>query len=196
VGLVGAFIALVVQAILQMRRLSGIQLVEVRTLLIGGAISGLVGLAFTALPPLMGLPSMAPYASTAALIFYALTVWGITSRRILDAQHLFYAVLRRAIFLIITSLLLSVWLKYTESLLPAGVAMIIGLAACLALGIVFEQRTKDNVFSSRVRFAEQVRAALLGAESLQRDPPQLGAHQTRGDSLRQRRTGTLETGAF
>ncbi|WP_415908588.1 ATP-binding protein [Oleiharenicola sp. Vm1] len=170
VGLVLAFIVLVAQATLQMRRLSGIQLVEVRTLLIGGAISGLVGLAFTAIPPLVGLPTMAPYASTAVLIFYALTAWGITSRRILDAQQLFYAVLRRAVVLIITSLLLSLWLKYTTQLLPAGVAMIVGLAACLAFAIVFEQRTKDNVFSSRTRLAEQVRAAMLSASRDETEP--------------------------
>ena len=167
------YLTLVVQAVRTMRHLTGIHLVEVKTLFVGGAISCLVGLGITAVPPLLGLPSIAAYASMAVLLFYALTAWGITSRRVFDAQHLFLTVLRRAAILVVASALLSVWLANAGHRLPGGVAMVTGVTACVTLVIYLDKKAKGPAFSVEAREAGQVRANILSAGRDEVDPDDL-----------------------
>jgi signal transduction histidine kinase len=173
VGLVFAYFALVGQAVYEIRRLNGIHLVEVKTLLVGGAVSCLVGLGFTTLPTVLDLPSMASYAPLAVLLFYSLTAWGITSQRILDAQQLFLTVVTRFAVLGIASALLSVWLNQVTPLLPPGVAMILGFSAMVTLVYLIDQKIKGSSFSTRTSRAEEVRASILSAGREEVDPDEL-----------------------
>lgn len=172
-GLVLAYLALVTQAFWMTRRLTGIHLVETKTLIIGGAVCCLAGLSLTTVPPLLGMPSLAAYSPLAVLLFYALTAWGITSHKIFDARRLFLAVLRRGGVLVAASVLMLVWLRYATELLPSLVATIAVLSATVSLILFLERRTRWPTFSSRVDVAEHVRADILAAGREEPDPDAL-----------------------
>lgn len=172
-GLLFCYLSLVVLGIRETRRQGGIQLVEIKIFLIGGAICCLVGLGLTMLPPMLGMRGVRGFAPLAVLFFYALTAWGITSRRIFDAKQLFASVSQRVAIISLASLLLSFWLDYTAEVLPGGVAMVLGVFACVSLVIYVEQRTKDSVFTGRARAAQSVRAAVLAAGRDETDPDAL-----------------------
>lgn len=173
VGLLVSYLSLVVLGVREMRRQEGIQLVEIKIFLIGGSICCLIGLSLTMLAPMFGLHYVRGFAPLAVLFFYALTAWGITSRRIFDAKQLFFSVSQRVAIIAVASLLLSTWLESTADLLPGGVAMILGVFACVSLVIYVEQRTKDSVFTGRARAAQSVRAAVLAAGRDETDPDAL-----------------------
>ncbi len=172
-GLVVSYLLLVVQALLRMRRLTGIQLVEVQTLLVGGALSGLAGLAMTAVPPLLGLPSAAGIAPVAVLFFYALTAWSITNRRIFDARQLFLSVFRRATVLTAATALLYGWLDLATGVVPAGISLLVGLTVVVWLVIWTERRVSGPQFSGQARATERMRAAVLEAGRDEVDPEAL-----------------------
>jgi signal transduction histidine kinase len=172
-GLVVAYLVLVIRAFWMMRRLTGIHLVETKTLIIGGAICCLTGLSLTTVPQLAGVPSLAAYSPLAVLLFYALTAWGITSHKIFDARRLFLAVLRRAGVLVAASILMLVWLNYAGEVVPSVVAMIAGLSATVSVILFLERRSRWPSFSSRTDAAEQVRADILAAGREEPDPDAL-----------------------
>jgi signal transduction histidine kinase len=172
-GLVVSYLLLVVQALLRMRRLTGIQLVEVQTLLVGGALSGLAGLAMTAVPPLLGLPSAAGIAPVAVLFFYALTAWSITNRRIFDARQFFLSVFRRATVLTAATALLYAWLDLATGVVPAGISLLVGLTVAVWLVIWTERRVTGPQFSGQARATERMRATVLEAGRDEVDPEAL-----------------------
>jgi len=174
-GLLVFYLLLVGLGIREARRQRGIQLVEIRIFVFGGTISCLAGLAMTMLAPMFGLHDLRKLAPLAVLFFYGLTVWGITSRRVFDARLLFFSVTRRVLVLVITSALLSLWLDLAGPMLPPGVAMVLGFAAGVALVVFVDQRTKDSLIFSRARYAERVRATLLGSGRDQSEPEALSA---------------------
>lgn len=173
VGLLICYLLLVGLGIRETRRQRGIQLIEIRIFVLGGAISCVAGLGLTMLPPMLGLPGVRGFAPLAVLFFYALTVWGVTSRRVFDARLLFFSVTRRVLVLIVTSALLSLWLDFAGPLLPPGVAIMLGFVAGVALVVFVDQRTKDSLIFSRSRYAERVRATLLASGRDQTDPETL-----------------------
>ncbi len=175
VGLVLSYLLLVGQAVVRMRRLSGIQLVEVQTLLMGGALSGLAGLGMTAVPPLLGLPSAANLAPVAVLFFYVLTAWSITNRRVFDARQFFLSVFRRAAVLVVATALLYQWLDLATGVVPQGLGLLLGLAAAVTFVIWTERRVSGPQFSGHARAAEQMRAAVLSAGRDEVDPAALQA---------------------
>ena len=173
VGLLVSYLSLVVLGVREMRRQQGIHLVEIKIFLIGGSICCLIGLGFTMLAPMFGLHYVRGYAPLAVLFFYALTAWGITSRRIFDAKQLFFSVTQRIVVIAVASLLLSFWLDATATILPDGVAMLLGVFACVSIVIYVEQRTKGSMFTGRARAAQSVRAAVLAAGRDETDPDAL-----------------------
>lgn len=173
VGLLTSYLSLVGLGIREMRRQSGIQLVEIKIFLIGGAISCLVGLGITMLAPMLGLPAVRGLAPLAVLFFYGLTAWGITSQKIFDARRLFLAVLRRGSVLVGASVLMLAWLQYAGDVLPFGVAMMVGLSATVSLVVFIERRSRWPSLSSRADVAEHVRADILAAGREEPDPDAL-----------------------
>lgn len=169
-GLVISYLSLVGLGVREMRRQKGIQLVEIKIFLIGGAFSCLVGLGFTMLAPMVGLPDFRGLAPLAVLFFYGLTAWGITSQKILDARRLFLAVLRRGGVLIAASVVMLIWLQYASELLPSGVAMLAGLSATVWLILYFERRSRWPSFSGSAHVAERVRLDILAAGREAPDP--------------------------
>ncbi len=173
VGLFFCYLLFVSVAIFEMRRQKGIHQVEIRTLLIGGAISCFVGLCITMLPPMLRLPRYHGLASLAVLFFYALSAWGITSRKILDAQQLFLAVLRRAVVLVLASAFLLAALNYATEVLPTFLVMILGLSATVSLIVLIERRSKWPTLWGTKESTQQMRAVLLAAAREEPDPEAL-----------------------
>ncbi|MBI2513801.1 MAG: hypothetical protein HYV96_17675 [Opitutae bacterium] len=169
-GLVVSYLSLVGLGVREMRLQKGIQLVEIKIFLIGGAISCLVGLGFTMVAPMLGLTDFRGFAPIAVLFFYGLTAWGITSQKILDARRLFLAVLRRGGIMVGASVVMLIWLQYAGDLLPSGVAMIVGLSATVSLIVYLERRSRWPSFSDRADVADQVRLEILAAGREEPDP--------------------------
>lgn len=174
-GLVTLYLALLSLGFREMRRLRGIQLVEIRIFLIGGAISCLVGLALTMLPPMLGLAQVRGLAPIAVLFFYGLTAWGITSQKIFDARRLFLAVLRRGTILVAASILMQFWLNAAGDLLPPGIAMVLGLSATVALIIYLDRNGYWPGIAAHASSAERVRTEILAAGREEPDPDALDA---------------------
>ncbi len=170
VGLLVCYLSLVGVGIRETRRQKGIQLVEIKIFLIGGAISCLVGLGLTMLPPMLGLPSARGLAPLVVLFFYGLTAWGITSQKVFDARRLFLAVLRRGSGLVVASIAMLIWLRYVSDLLPVGIAMVVGLSATVSFILFLERRSRWPSFFSRTDRAEHVRAEILAAGREEPDP--------------------------
>jgi signal transduction histidine kinase len=173
IGLLFCYLLLIGSAFFEMRRQRGIHQVEIKTLLLGGAVSCVAGLCITMLPALFRLPRANGLASLAVLFFYGLSAWGITSRKILDAQQLFLAVLRRGVVLVLASLFLLAALKYATDLLPAGLLMLVGLSATVSLIIRIERRAKWPTLWGRKQMAGDVRAEILAAGREEPDPEAL-----------------------
>ncbi len=173
VGLLANYFSLVVLGVREARRQKGIQLVEIRIFLIGGSISGLVGLVLTMVAPMLGLHGVRGFAPLAVLSFYGLTAWGITNQKVFDARRLFLVVLRRFVVLGTASVLLSLWLSHVAPHLPAGLAMLLGVTACVAFVFFIERLTRTTGFTRGVEAAEAVRAAILSAGRDEVDPDAL-----------------------
>lgn len=172
-GLLVSYLSLVGLGVREMRRQKGIQLVEIKIFLIGGAISCLAGLALTMLPPMLGIQGIRGLAPLAVLFFYGLTAWGITSQKIFDARRLFLAVLRRGSVLVTASVLMLVWLNYSGDFVPSALAMIAGLSATVSLILFLERRNRWPTLSSRADVAEHVRGDILAAGRAEPEPDAL-----------------------
>lgn len=179
VGLLVCYLSLVSLGVREARRQQGIQLVEIKIFLIGGAISCLVGLGVTMVAPMLGLPAVRGLAPLAVLFFYALTAWGITSQKVFDARRLFLAVLRRGGVLVCASVLMLVWLHYAGEVLPFGVAMILGLSATVSLILFLDRRGRWPTLSSRADIAEHVRTGILAAGREEPEPDALTERYSR-----------------
>jgi len=178
-GLLVSYLALVGLGVREMRRQKGIQLVEIKIFLIGGAISCLVGLGLTMLAPMLGLPEVRALAPLAVLFFYGLTAWGITSQKIFDARRLFVAVMRRGGVLILASVIMLIWLDFTGEHLPSAVAMIVGMSATVSLILYLERRSRWPTLAGRADTAEHVRAEILAAGREEPDPEALTERYSR-----------------
>jgi signal transduction histidine kinase len=179
VGLLVCYLSLVSLGIREARRQKGIQLVEIKIFLIGGAISCMAGLALTMLPPMLGIPGFRGLAPLSVLFFYGLTAWGITSQKIFDARRLFLAVLRRGGVLVAASVVMLVWLEHSGDLMPSALAMMAGLSATVSLILFLERRNRWPSLSGRTDVAEHVRADILAAGRAEPDPDALNERYCR-----------------
>jgi len=90
-----AFVFLFVTAVASSRAVSGLQKIELQTLVMGAAPLGVGSQCALLFAKIVGgLPSLDQQLSVLALIFYVLIAWAITTRKILDAQHLLLAGVR------------------------------------------------------------------------------------------------------
>lgn len=122
------WLVLLVRWVRRIPEFSGIRRIELQVIAIGGALAGLAATLLTVSRSVLGLeagPRLAPFA---ILLFYAVTAWAITTRRVFGAKELYVTVLLRFLGAVVGATLFSVWLKYTEHLIPQFLAVSIGMA--------------------------------------------------------------------
>lgn len=145
VGVLSAYGFLFARTNREIRRLKGIERLELRTLLIGGVGACVAGVALTSLSAILDLP-LQRYAPTAVLVFYGITAWAVSSHRIFDVNHLWWSAARWSIVVF----LLSGWWFLCERTLafvvPPPLNLIVGMASSVLLFLAL-QRTLRRVFA-------------------------------------------------
>lgn len=157
------YLLLLILSSVDLRKVRGIQRVELQTLVLGGTAAGLFGVAFTTIGPLVGfrlLPRILP-----ALIagFYAVTAWAITTQKVFDARHLFQAALRTVVSLAVIGLVLTIAVYLGLPMLPEP--LVIG-GCTILLAYVFQHLGQRNWWVAQFggdRNTTATRSAILGA---------------------------------
>jgi signal transduction histidine kinase len=158
-----SYLILIIQAIYDLRHVSGIQKIELQTLLFGGAASGFAGVTLISLAPVFNAPALSHSIPAVIVIFYTFTAWSITTQKVFDSRHLFRSGLRLG--LSIGAVTAIIWLAMMVD--PSRVPRVFVIVLCAAvITLVFDQfnlRVLRATLMGGDREAEGVRASLLSA---------------------------------
>ncbi len=146
----GSYVVLLVEAVASVRSTTGIQKVEIQTLLFGGTASGFTGVTLMVLGTVLGIPALSRSIPMLIVVFYSLTAWAITTQKIFDARHLFHSVTQFAVSMAIVALIIAA--AYTVPAYQVPRTLLIILSATL-ITLIFNQ------FNRRL-----LRASLAGAD--------------------------------
>jgi signal transduction histidine kinase len=108
--LFAAYLALIVQSVVQMRKLDGIRRIELQMLVINGTTACLLGIVLGIAGNIFDIPELRRSQPIVSVVFYSITAWAVTSRKIFDAKQLFRSALGRAIT--VTSVATILFLGY------------------------------------------------------------------------------------
>jgi len=131
-----SYLVLFIQAIYDLRGVTGIQKIELQTLLFGGAASGFVGVTLISLVPVFNLPALPHSIPMVIVVFYTFTAWSITTQKVFDARHLFRSGLRLAASIGAVAFIIGLATTVDGAWVPRPVVII--LCATL-ITLVFDQ---------------------------------------------------------
>jgi signal transduction histidine kinase len=158
-----SYLVLLAQAIYDLRSCSGIQKIELQTLIFGGAASGFVGVAMMTLGPIFGIPALSRSIPVVIVLFYTFTAWAITTQKVFDARHLFRSGLRLGMSVGAVTAIIAVAMLVKPAQVPRPVVVV--LCATL-ITLVFDQlnlRVLRATLLGGDREAEGMRASILAA---------------------------------
>jgi signal transduction histidine kinase len=144
------YIILIIQAVYDLRKVSGIRKIELQTLLFGGSSAGFVAISLIAAGPVFNNAFIPRSLPVVIVAFYSFTAWGITTQKVFDARDLFRSALRFTFSIGAVSALMVLAYSVDPAVVPRPV--IVGLSAALII-LVFNQ--------FNLRFMQ---AALLGVD--------------------------------
>jgi signal transduction histidine kinase len=156
------YLILLIQAVQDLRKVSGIRKIELQTLLVGGASAGVVAFALIGAGPVFNtvLPHSLPIVIVA---FYSFTAWGITTQKVFDARDLFRSALR----LTLTIGAIAAMIAASNSVDPDVVPRPVVVGACaLLITLIFNEFNMRFLRAALVgvdREAEGIRAAIVSA---------------------------------
>jgi signal transduction histidine kinase len=148
-----AYVILLVQSVFDLSKCSGIQKVELQTLVFGGSAAGIALVCLTAVGPLLHLPLLPQSLPVIIVAFYSFTAWAITTQKVFDGRHLFRSALR--VGLSVGAIAAAITLA--TSIDPSLVARPVLIIACAALITLVYNR-----FNLRI-----LRATLIGGDRLE-----------------------------
>jgi signal transduction histidine kinase len=156
-----AYIVLLIQSLFDLRKVSGIQKVELQTLMFGGSAAGFV--AIVAVAPILSKPLLPQSLPIIIVAFYTFTAWAITTQKVFDGRHLFRSALRLGLSIGAISAAIAV----AMSIDPAEVSRPVVIIACAALITVVYNRFNLRILRATLlggdREEEGVRSVLLAA---------------------------------
>ncbi len=126
------YLIILVQTTIDLRKLQGINRVELQTLLLGGTAAGLFGSLLSEIAHFAGSSNIQRSLLPLLIVaFYAATAFGITTRKVFDAKHLFQEGLRRIGFMSMAAAVLSFGIYYglQHSSAPAVIILCTGAMA-------------------------------------------------------------------
>jgi signal transduction histidine kinase len=158
-----AYVVLLVQSVVDLRNCTGIQKVELQTLVFGGAAAGFGAVALTVFGPVLDLPILPRSLPVVIVAFYAFTGWAITTQKIFDGRHLFLSTLRLFLSVGAIAALIRIALMINPSVVSRPVVII----ACAAVITIVHnrfnlRRIRESVIGGD-REGEGVRATILAA---------------------------------
>ena len=166
-----AYAILFFRAIYDLRGCSGIQKIELQTLLFGGAPAGFVGIALTWLGPALGLNMLTRLLPLVIVAFYAFAAWGISSQKVLDARGLFRSALQLIVSISLVSALIAASMAVSPDYLPRSLAVVL---CAVMITLAFQQLSSRSLRATLMggnRDAEFVRRQILesGRDEFERD---------------------------
>jgi signal transduction histidine kinase len=166
-----SYLILFVQAIYELRRVSGIQKIELQTLIFGGASSGLIGILLMALGPVLGMPALARSTPIVIVLFYGFTAWAITAQKVFDARHLFRSGLRLGLTISLVAGVIAAATSVRPDQLPRPLVIFISAAAITLLFREFNLRVLREALTGGDPEGEGVRASIIaaGRDEFERD---------------------------
>jgi signal transduction histidine kinase len=158
-----SYLILIIQAIYDLRHVSGIQKIELQTLLFGGAASGFVGVALISLGPVFNAPALSHSIPTVIVIFYSFTAWSITAQKVFDARHLFRTGLRLGLSTGVVAAIIGTAMLVDPARVPRAVVIVLCAALITLVFDQFNLRVLRATLMGGDRGAEGVRTSILAA---------------------------------
>ena len=158
-----SYLILLIQSVFDLRTRVGIQKIELQTLLFGGSAAGFVGVAFTAVGPVIGNPTLPLLIPIVIVMFYSFTAWAITTQKVFDARHLFRSALQRGLTIGVVAAIIGAAMTVKPELMPRPWVVI---ASATLIAVVFNQFNRRISMATQMgsdREAEAVRTAILAA---------------------------------
>jgi signal transduction histidine kinase len=158
-----SYIVLLVMTLFGLRRHSGIQKIELQTLLVGGTASGLVGVSLMFLGPVFGFPSLSRSLPIVIVVFYSFTAWGITTQKIFDARDFIRSGLQMALSIGVVAGLIGLALEISPLAVPRTLVVI---SCATLITVIFRQLNSRITWATQMggdRESETIRTAILVA---------------------------------
>ncbi|HMD61059.1 MAG TPA: hypothetical protein VKG78_06490, partial [Opitutaceae bacterium] len=159
----GSYLTLLLQTLASLRTRVGIQKIELQVLLLGGTAAGFMGVALSALGPVLGNPTLPHLIPIVIFVFYAFTAWGITTQKVFDARQLFRSGIQISLSIGIVSALVSLALLVDPDLVPRPLVIIF---CSILITLLFNRFNIQILRATQLggdRDAEAVRTAILAA---------------------------------
>jgi signal transduction histidine kinase len=158
-----AYIVLLAQSAIDLRSCTGIQKIELQTLMFGGAAAGFTAVALTVFGPVLDIPILPRSLPVIIVAFYSFTAWAITTQKVFDGRHLFLGALR----LVLSIGAVAAVIRISLAIDPSVVSRPIVIIACAALITIVHNRFNLRLLRESViggdREGEAMRASIMAA---------------------------------
>jgi signal transduction histidine kinase len=158
-----SYLILLVQTLQNLRRRTGIQKIELQTLVFGGTAAGFVGLTLMFLGPSLQIPALSHSVPMVIVVFYSFTAWGITTQKIFDARDFTRSGIQIALSIGIVAVLIWLAFKVDPQVVPRAVVVIV---CATLITILFKQYNNRILSATQMggdREADAIRTAILAA---------------------------------
>jgi signal transduction histidine kinase len=137
-----AYIVLVVGALFRIKRAVGIRRLELQILIINFGLMCLATLALTVVASILDLRFISRLSPIVVLIFYALTAWNVTFRRVFDARQIFLSIAQK--LTLATTLCGSILIiaRLAEQVIPSSAAIIVSVTFCSFSAFWLERKSR------------------------------------------------------
>jgi signal transduction histidine kinase len=163
VGIMVSYLALLIDAIWSVRRMQGLQRIEMQTIFLGAVTAAAVNMALASFGPTLGLRSPWQWGTLMVAGFYAATAWAVTTRKVFDAQFLFREGLRGLLSLTVVACLVWIGTEIGGTLMTRQLAALLcAFAIVIAIPGLNRWLWRANVEGLR-RNVEVTRIAMLAA---------------------------------
>ncbi len=173
VAIAGACLSLLINAMRQARRKTGIQKIELQFLTINGSITCVVAVAMTGLGNYLNVPPLARFSALAILVFYALTAWAVTFHRVFDARQVFVSLGQRvALIIILCGGIFGLHYLFS-AFITAPLDLLLGIALVGPLAFWLDRNSRDWLRLSPAQNVAAQRRAITDLARAQPDPDKL-----------------------
>jgi len=159
----GAYVILLIQSVFDLNTCTGIQKVELQTLVFGGAAAGFSAIALTVFGPIMQMPVLTRSLPIIIVAFYSSTAWAITTQKVFDGRHLFRTALRHLLAIGAVAVTIAAAMAISPAVVPRAVVII----ACAALITIVYNRANIRLARAGLiggdREGDSVRSAIMAA---------------------------------
>jgi signal transduction histidine kinase len=165
-----SYLVLLVQTLFDLRMRSGIQKIELQTLVFGGTAAGFVSMTLLFLAPVFGVPMLSRSVPLVIVALYSFTAWGITTQKIFDARDIVRSGLQIALSIGIVGAIIAIALKIDPAVVPRPIVV---LFCATLITIIFSQLNRRILWATQMggdREAEVIRTAILAAGRDEFDP--------------------------